>query len=65
MWTLEEILQEYFNCSKPFRKDGSFTYRGAKAFNKLVGLVYALGTITDLNAEKIVRTLDEISNINK
>jgi len=65
MWTLEEILQEYFKCSKPFRKDGSFTYRGAKAYNKLVGLVYALGTFTSVDSEKVVRQLDEISDIDK
>ena len=38
MVTLEEILQKYFDCKVPFRKDGTVTTTGEKAVLKLFGL---------------------------
>jgi hypothetical protein len=58
--TLEQILQEYFGCSKPFLKKKrvverdqygevssceSFTKAGIKAYNELICLVSDLGTL--------------------
>ena len=33
--TLEEILQKYFGCKRPFDKHGELTNAGLKAFQKL------------------------------
>ena len=43
--TLEEILQQYFNCPVPFRKDGDLTTTGAEAFKKLESLLSNLQSI--------------------
>lgn len=50
MRTLEEILQHFFGCKKPFRKDGELTKRGEKAFQELESLcddLRRLGVIED------------------
>jgi len=70
--TLEEILQQYFRCSKPFLKnprkmDGGeyteyFTRRGGKAYEQLVALIKDLGVLGVLrdNPEGIIDQLDVI-----
>jgi hypothetical protein len=61
--TLEEILQTYFGCKVPFRKDGEFTTTGIKAYKKLEDLLqdlHALGVIP--SASDAVRKLDEITH---
>lgn len=70
--TLEEILQQYFHCSKPFLKnprkthDGEhteyFTRRGGKAYDQLVALIGDLGALGVLrnNPESIINQLDTI-----
>ncbi len=64
MVTLEEILQKYFDCEKPFhKKSGRLTKSGAIAHEKLIQLikdmedlgVYADGRLT-------ICQLDEIAN---
>ena len=70
MKTLEEILQKYFGCNKPFLKnpkplgDGFYeflTTAGGKAYQKLTGLLEdleALGVIED--AAGSIEVLDSI-----
>lgn len=61
--TLLEILQTYFGCKVPFRKDGEFTTSGIKAYKKLEDLLndlHALGVIP--SASDAVRVLDDITN---
>lgn len=61
--TLSEILQTYFGCKVPFRKDGEFTTSGIKAYKKLEDLLndlHALGVIP--SASDAVRVLDDITN---
>ena len=61
--TLEEILQTYFGCKVPFRKDGELTTTGVKAYKKLEDLLndlYALGVIPSVS--DAVRKLDEITH---
>ena len=61
--TLEEILQTYFGCKVPFRKDGEFTTTGIEAYKKLEDLLqdlHALGVIP--SASDAVRKLDEITH---
>lgn len=70
--TLDEILQQYFRCSKPFLKnprkiDGGeyteyFTRRGSKAYEELVALIEDLGVLGVLrdNPEGIINQLDVI-----
>lgn len=43
--TLEEVLQQYFGCKVPFRKDGNLTITGATAFKKLESLLNDLRSI--------------------
>lgn len=75
MKSLDEILQEYFNCNKPFLKkrkliptiDGEryeyLTQSGARAYGKLTDLLYdlaALGVISLSVANDAVEELDSI-----
>lgn len=70
--TLEDILQRYFHCSKPFLKNPRkmhggeyteyFTRRGGKAYEELVALIgdlSALGVLRNNRAEIIIQ-LDAI-----
>lgn len=62
--TLSEILQTYFGCKVPFRKDGEFTTTGIKAYKKLEDL---LDDLQDLGVIKssasCMKVLDEIADI--
>lgn len=68
--TLEEILQKWFNCKKPFLKnpyyDGdekapvTMTKWGAGAYSELIQLIYAVGELTETDVNDIVDTLDLI-----
>lgn len=74
--TIEEILQNDFDCPKPFRKnpkvtsvqvDGTKEYdyltkKGNEAYAKLVDVIYALYNIGVLNESpnRIIDKLDEI-----
>lgn len=69
--TLEDILQRYFRCSKPFLKnprkthDGEyteyFTRRGGKAYEQLVALIEDLSALGVLrNRAEIIIQLDTI-----
>lgn len=62
--TLSEILQTYFGCKVPFRKNGEFTTSGEKAYDKLTNL---LDDLQDLGVIKssasCMKVLDEIAAI--
>ena len=61
--TLEEILQTYFGCKVPFRKDGEFTTTGIEAYKKLEELLNDLEGIGVIpSASNAVRILDEITH---
>ena len=72
---IETVLKEYFGCKKPFLQnpklvseaiDGNKEYEymtkaGNRAYNKLVGVVCALGNLGLINnANSIVDRLDAI-----
>ena len=62
--TLSEILQTYFGCKVPFRKDGEFTTTGIKAYKKLEDLLNDLESLRVIpSASQAVRVLDEIADI--
>ena len=62
--TLEEILQTYFGCKVPFRKDGEFTTTGIEAYKKLEDLLNDLEGLRVIpSASQAVRVLDEIAAI--
>lgn len=60
--SMEEILKEYFNCKRPFKKNGTLSLNGEKAYARLVSL---LGDINDLveieNFSSLIDELDEIA----
>lgn len=59
--TLEEILQHFFNCKKPFNNNGEFTKSGSKAYGKLIELIYNVGNLCDVDVNNdIVEKLDNI-----
>ena len=61
--TLEEILQTYFGCKVPFRKDGELTTTGVKAYKKLEDLLNDLeGLKVIRGARQAMRVLDEITH---
>lgn len=49
--TLEEVLQQYFGCKVPFRKDGDLTVTGATAFKSLLSLLDALKSLNVIKAD--------------
>ncbi len=69
---LENILQKYFNCKKPFldnpyydedeRAPVTFTEDGARAYGELINLLYAIGTITNNCVNGLIDKLDEIAS---
>lgn len=61
MTTLEQILQQHFNCKHPFKKNGELSAQGWKAYRKLIDIVYDLCSIEAIdNADDVVETLDFI-----
>lgn len=61
--TLEEILQTYFGCKVPFRKDGEMTTTGIKAYKRLEDLLNDLeGLKVIRSASQAMRVLDEITH---
>ena len=62
MGDLENILQEFFHCKRPFKKNGKLTVQGEKAYSQLEELMYQLdflGVLSD-KAHDIVEKLGEI-----
>ena len=47
--TLEEILQEYFGCKRPFDKGGRLTKHGDIAVQRLISLLHDLNAIGVIN----------------
>ncbi len=58
--TLEEILQHFFGCKKPFCKDGEMTQTGVRAYARLTELLYNISHLTEIDVNDIVETLDNI-----
>ena len=58
--TLEEVLQHFFGCKKPFAKNGDFTAQGSKAYGKLVELLYNVGILAETDMNDIIESLDYI-----
>lgn len=68
--SLENILQKYFNCKKPFKKTPYYdeqelclvtmTKNGSKNYGKLISLLYSIGNITKIDVNNIVDELDSI-----
>lgn len=46
---LEEILQEYFGCKRPFDKGGRLTKHGDIAVQRLINLLHDLNAIGVIN----------------
>ena len=70
--TLESILQNYFNCKKPFLKNPYYdeeerapitmTANGSRAYSKLIHLIYDIGSVTGRDVNHIVDELDSITS---
>lgn len=58
MKTLEEILQVYFNCEKPFNDDANhtFTDEGTEAYKKLNELLDDFCHCTDIRNRRSQHT---------
>ncbi len=64
---LETLLQNYFGCKKPFRKNGKLTKSGDGAVQYLICLISALskvGIITDDVCKQAIRNIDDIIDSN-
>lgn len=46
---LEQILQDYFGCKRPFDKDGKLTKHGNLAVKRLISLLHNLNDIGVIN----------------
>ena len=63
--SLEEVIQHFFGVKRVFRKkDGEFTNAVAKAYEKLVELLYNVGNLASSDMNDIVDTLDLITQEN-
>lgn len=70
--SLEEILQTFFGCKKPFLNDRhvtadgeiiSMTKNGYKAYDKLVSLIYALDSLdVGIDSNEVIENLDNIAD---
>ena len=45
----EEILKDYFNCKRPFKKNGKLSKNGEKAYARLVSLLEDIDHLIDIN----------------
>lgn len=64
---LETLLQNYFGCKKPFRKNGQLTKSGDGAVQQLMFLIEALsmvGIITEDTCKQAMRNIDNIIDSN-
>lgn len=66
---VENILQKYFKCKKPFlnnpyRNDDGYsvtmTKSGYDKYGELISLLYDVGKITGIDVNDIVEELDDI-----
>ena len=63
--TLEEILQEFFGCKKPFDRNGKLTKSGDYNVQRLIDLLGCLEGIGVINcAHNSARKIDEIIDDN-
>lgn len=72
MKDLETILQDHFNCKRPFLKHPYYdekelcpvtmTKQGCKAYGELIGLIYDIGALTGISVNRIVDSLDSIAS---
>ena len=62
--SLEEILQTYFGCKRPFNVCYQLSDSGSRAYTKLISLLYEISEIYDINGKinDIVDTLDYIAD---
>ena len=58
---LEKILQKYFNCKRPFKKNGTLSDSGEMAYGKLVNLLYDIDNLIDTNFTSKVDELDKLA----
>lgn len=59
--SLEEVIRHFFGVQRVFhKKDDDFTNAGARAYEKLIELLYNVGNLTQTDMNDIVDTLDMI-----
>lgn len=68
--TLEQILQKYFKCKKPFLANPYYdnkeltpvtmTQHGYRVYGELIGLLYDISSVTGIDVNDIVDELDSI-----
>ena len=56
----EEILRDYFNCERPFKKNNKLSKNGEKAYARLVSLLEDINNLIDINFSSKIDELDEI-----
>lgn len=59
--SLENVLIEYFNCKKPFKKNGTLSQSGEKAYARLVSLLADIDNLIDINFSSKIDELDELA----
>ena len=62
--TLEQILQTYFDCKKPFDRNGNLTKSGDYNTQRLINLLADLEAIGVINcAHNSAKKIDDIINL--
>ena len=57
----EEILKDYFNCKRPFKKNGKLSKNGEKAYARLVSLLADIDNLIDINFSSKIDELDSLA----
>jgi len=63
MKSMEEILQEYFGCKKPFKKNETLSISGEMAYARLIGLLQDIDDL--LGTDYVAKNIDKLDEIAK
>lgn len=64
MKTLEELLAGFGCNGRAFDENGDFTDTGSESYNRMIGFLYDLASLTGIRTEPFIRELDKICNEN-
>ena len=62
---LETILQKLTGYKRVYKKDGTLSYNGLKAYSKLVDLLYNISEITEIDINAVIDKIDMIDSLSE
>lgn len=61
IYGLGDILQKYFGCQKPYKKNGTLSKDGERAYAKLVNLLSDIDELIDIDFSNKIDELDSLA----